>query len=187
MLSKEPAVGKSKVIGIVSVFSALIAVSTILVIPLPPPLGEFTWSPPIYMALSVLAGPWPTFFATALGSFVGESTNVAIRGFPPIYALGIVWARAPEALFIGWARKKDRTTLAVVMGLATVYETIAFLLPDWVFYTYGLFGYGSPVDVGTGFVTALPDILTIFDVVYVPVAFAIIKAASPAFKRLGFH
>ena len=73
------------------------------------------------------------------------------------------------------------------MGLATVYETIAFLLPDWVFYTYGLFGYGSPADVGTGFVTALPDILTIFDVVYVPVAFAIIKAASPAFKRLGFH
>ncbi|TLX93507.1 MAG: hypothetical protein E6K96_09320 [Thaumarchaeota archaeon] len=187
MLSEEPVVSKNKVIGIISVFSALIAISTILVIPLPQPLGEFTWSPPIYMALSVLAGPWPAFFATALGSFVGESTNVAIRGFPPIYALGIVWARAPEALFIGWARKKDRTTLVVVMGLATVYETIAFLLPDWVFYTYGLFGYGSPVNVGTGFVTALPDILTIFDVVYVPVAFAIIKAASPAFKKLGFR
>jgi uncharacterized membrane protein len=187
MLSEEPVLSKSRVIAIISAFSALIALSTILVIPLPQPLGEFTWSPPIYMALSVLAGPWPAFFATALGSFVGESTNVAIRGFPPIYALGIVWARAPEALFIGWARRKDRTTLAVVMGLATVYETVAFLLPDWMFYTYGLFGYGSPRNIGDGFVLALPDILTIFDVVYVPVAFAIIRAAFPAFKRLGFR
>ena len=187
MLSEVPAISKSKFIGLISVFSALIAVSTILVIPLPYPLYEITWSPPIYMALSVLAGPWAAFFAVAVGSFVGESVNVATRGGPPIFALGIVWARAPEALFIGWARKKDRTTLAVVMGLATVYETIAFLLPDWAFYTYGLFGYGSPVDVGAGFLAALPDILTIFDVVYVPVAFAIIRAASPAFKRLGFR
>ncbi len=167
-------------------FSALIAVSTILAIPLPPPLYEITWSPPIYMALSVLAGPWPAFVAIALGSFVGEGVNVATRGGPPIFALGIVWARAPEALFIGWARKKDRTTLAVVMGLATAYETVAFLVPDWVFYTYGLFGYGSPVDISTGFLAALPDLFTIFDVVYVPVAFAIMKAASPAFKKLGF-
>jgi len=178
---------RSAIFGTISVFAALIAVSTILVIPLPPPLYEITWSPAIYMALAVLAGPWPALLATAVGSFIGEGYNIATRGGPPIFVLGIVWARAPEALFIAWARRKDRVTLAVVMGLATVYETIAFLIPDWFFYSYGLFGYGAPTDVGTGFLAALPDILTIVDVVYIPLAFAIIRGAGPAFKRLGFQ
>lgn len=167
-------------------FSSLVALSTSLAIPLPPPLFEITWSPPIYMALSVLVGPWPAFLATGLGSVVGEGYNVATRGGPPIFVLGILWARAPEALIIGYARKKDGVTLGVIMGLATVYETLAFLIPDWLFYSYGLFGYGSPTNLKTGFLTALPDLLTIVDVVYVPLAFGIIRAAAPAFRRLGF-
>lgn len=176
----------SVLLATIAVFSALIAVGTFFSIPLPPPLYEITWSPAVYFALSVLAGPWPAFVATALGSFIGESFNIAIRGGPPIFVVGIVWARAPEALIIGFLRKKDRLTLAIAMGVATVYETIAFLLPDWMFYTYGLFGYGSPTSLATGFVTALPDILTVVDVIYIPVAFVIIKSAGPAFKRLGF-
>ncbi len=180
-------ISRVKQLGLISVFAALIAISTVAVIPLPPPLYEITWSPPIYMALSVLAGPWPAFLATALGSFIGEGANVATRGGPPIFAAGIVWARAPEALIIGWARGKGRARLATVMGLATLYETAAFFFPDWAFYTYGLFGYGSPVDVVTGFVSAAPDIATLVDLVYIPLAFAIIRGAAPSFKRLGFQ
>ena len=183
---KPPSTHTSVTLGIVAVFSALVALSTSLAIPLPPPLFEITWSPPIYMALSVLVGPWPAFLATGLGSMIGEGYNITTRGGPPIFVLGILWARAPEALIIGYARRKDRTTLAVIMGIATVYETLAFLIPDWLFYTYGLFGYGSPTDLKTGFVTALSDLITIADVIYVPLAFAIIKAAAPAFRRLGF-
>jgi len=177
---------KSRQLAVISVFAALIAVGNILVIPLPPPLYEITWSPPIYMALSVLAGPWPALVATAIGSFAGEGYNIAVRGGPPIYAVGIVWARAPEALIVGWARRKGWKILAVSMVLATVFETVAFLIPDWLFYTYGLFGYGSPVDVVTGFYTALPDVFTLVDLLYIPLAFAIIRGAGPAFKRLGF-
>jgi uncharacterized membrane protein len=177
---------KSKRLGLISVFAASIAISTILVIPLPPPLYEITWSPPIYMALSVLAGPWPALVATALGSFIGESYNIAARGGPPIFIAGIVWARAPEALIIGWARRKGWKILAISMVLATVFETVAFLVPDWLFYTYGLFGYGSPVSSVAGFYTALPDAFTLIDLLYIPIAFAVIRGAGPAFKRLGF-
>jgi ECF-type riboflavin transporter S component len=175
-------------LGVISVFSALIAISTILVIPLPPPLAELTWSPPIYMALSVLAGPWPAFFSTAIGSFLGEFTNVAINGFPPIYAPGIVWARAPEALIIGWARNKAPRTIALAMVAATVFETLAFFFPDWFFYAFGLFGYGTNnTGLTSGFYAAALDFGTLVDLFYIPVAFAIIRGAAPAFKRLGFQ
>ncbi|MGD0329975.1 MAG: hypothetical protein ABSB40_05955 [Nitrososphaeria archaeon] len=173
-------------LALIIVFSALIAVSTILVIPLPAPIAEITWAPPIYFALSVLAGPWPAFFSTALGSFIGEFYNVSYRGFPFIYAPGIVWARAPEALIIGWARKKKGATLAMVMGLATVYETLAFLIPDWLFYTYGLFGYSHPMSLTAGFYFALPDVLTMVDIIYIPISFVIIRFAKPVFQSMGF-
>jgi hypothetical protein len=71
------------------------------------------------------------------------------------------------------------------MVLATIFETVAFLLPDWAFYTYGLFGYGSPVDVTTGFYTALPDLATLVDIIYIPIVLMIVRFASDPFKRLG--
>jgi hypothetical protein len=117
---------------------------------------------------------------------LGESLNVAFLGWPAIYAPGIVWARAPEALIIGWARKKGVKTLAAAMVAATVFETFAFFFPDWLFFTYGLFGYSSPQTVVKGFIAASPDFLTMLDLVFIPVAFVLIRAARPAFRRLGF-
>lgn len=180
-------VGPSMNLAVVIVFSSLIALGTFLSIKLPEPIGEITWAPPVYMALSVLAGPWPSLAATAIGSFAGESLNVAYLGWPAIYAPGIVWARAPEALIIGWARKRGTRTLVASMVLATVFETLAFFFPDWAFYTYGLFGYGNPTTVALGFGAASPDFLTMLDLAFIPVALVLIRAARPAFRRLGFE
>lgn len=181
----------SKDLAVVAVFSSLIALGTFLSIKLPPPLGEITWSPPIYMALSVLAGPMVGVEAVSIGSFVGESLNVAYLGWPAIYAPGIVWARAPEALIIGWARKRGAKTLVASMVGATVFETLAFFFSDWAFYTYGLFGYVCPNGSGCGgiytaYVAASPDFLTMLDLAFIPVALLIIKAARPSFRRLGY-
>jgi riboflavin transporter FmnP len=173
-------------LAVIAIFAAVIAVGTILSIPLPPPLYEITWSPAIYLALSVLVDPWTAFSAIAIGSFLGETYGIATRGGPAIFIAGIVWARAPEALIISWARKKGLKSIVLAMVLATVYETVAFFVPDWLFYTYGLFGYGSPTDVVTGFYAASADFLTIVDLVYIPIAIAIIRYAGPTFKRLGF-
>ncbi|MGD0478110.1 MAG: hypothetical protein ABSB29_08090 [Nitrososphaerales archaeon] len=177
----------SVALAVIIVFSALIAISTFLSIKLPEPLGEITWAPPIYMALSVLAGPSTGFEAIAVGSFLGESLNVAWLGWPAIYAPGIVWARAPEALIVGWARKRGTKTLVASMVLATVFETLAFFFPDWLFYTYGLFGYGSPSSVTTGFYAAVPDFLTLLDLLYIPLALVLVRVARPSFRRLGFN
>ncbi|MDV3244041.1 MAG: hypothetical protein LYZ66_02550 [Nitrososphaerales archaeon] len=184
-LVSKPA--RSIVLGVVVIFSALIAVGTILSIPLPFPLYEITWAPAIYMALSVLAGPLPSLAATALGSFIGESYNIATRGGPPIFIAGIVWARAPEALIISWARNRRPRTIALAMVLGTIYEALAFFFPDWLFYAYGIFGYGNDnVGITSGFYAASFDFATFLDLLYIPVAFAILRGARPAFRRLGF-
>lgn len=174
-------------LSVVIVFSSLIALGTFLSIKLPTPLGEITWAPPIYMALSILVGPWTSFTATAVGSFLGESLNVAYLGWPAIYAPGIVWARAPEALIIGWARRKGAKVWVAAMAGATVFETLMFFFPDWLFYTYGVFGYGSPTTTSLAFGYALPDLLTMLDLAFIPVALLIVRVARPAFRRLGYE
>lgn len=185
MAQKVPP-GVSTRLAVVAAFSALIALGTIISIPLPAPLYEITWSPAVYFALAVLADTGTAFSATAVGGFLGEAYNVAFKaGGSPIYPFGMVWARAPEVLIIAWARNKSGKTLAISMALATVYETAAFFFPDWAFYSLGLFGYGNPTGMATGFYAALPDVFTMVDLVYIPVAFAIIRAARPAFSRLG--
>jgi hypothetical protein len=179
--------GKSVVLAVVAVFSALIAVGTVISIPLPPPLYELTWSPAIYFTLAVLVDSWTAFDATAIGGFLGEAFNVAFKGGgSPIYPFGIVWARGPEVFIIAWAKNKSPRALALAMAGATVFETLAFFFPDWAFYYYGLFQYGTPTGIYTAFTYAVSDFGTLLDLLYIPVAFILIRQARPAFKRLGF-
>jgi uncharacterized membrane protein len=185
--SRESKPAPSKRLAFVAIFSALVAVCTIIAIPLPQPVAEITLAPAIYFALAVLVDKWDAFAATAIGGFAGELFNITTRGGSPIYPFGMVWARAPEVLIIAWAAKKSKKMLALSMVLATVYETFAFLVPDWVFYVYGYFGYGNPMDVYSALSLALLDLATFADLVYIPVAFLIIAAAGPAFRRLGYR
>ncbi len=175
-------------LALVSVFSALVAVCTIVALPLPPPVFEITLAPAVYLALAALANKWDALAATAIGGFAGELFNIATKaGGSPIYPFGMVWARAPEVLIVAWAAKRGGRTLALAMAAATVYETFAFLVPDWLFYTYGLFGYGSPTDIYSGLALALPDLATLADLAFIPIAFAVIAAAGPTFRRIGYH
>src|SRR5947208_7032133 len=106
-------------LALISGFSALVAVGTMISIPLPQPVFEITLAPAIYFALAVLADKWDVFAATAIGGFVGELFNISTRGGSPIYPFGMVWARAPEVLIIAWAAKKGKRTLAIAMVVAT--------------------------------------------------------------------
>jgi len=164
----------------------LIAIGTFFSIPLPAPLYEITWSPAIYLALSAMVDIPTSASAIAVGSFIGEAVNVSVKGGSPIYPFGMLWARVPEAFIVGWARNRGAKTMAGAMVVATVFETLAFFLSDWLFYAYGLFQYGSPMSATAAMVTAAIDFGTMVDLAYIPVAFGIIKEAGPAFKRLGF-
>jgi hypothetical protein len=178
---------KSMRLALVAVFSSVIAVCTIIAVPLPPPLYEITLAPAVYLALAALVDRWDAFSATAIGGFVGELFNISTRGGSPIYPFGMVWARGPEALIVAWAATRGRRTLAWAMVAATVYETLAFFFSDWLFYAYGLFQYGSPQGVYGALVLASYDFGTLLDLAFIPVAFALIGAAGPTFRRLGYR
>jgi len=188
----QPGPPRSRVLATIAVFSALIALGTVLSIPLPPPLYEITWSPPIYLALAALVDPATAFDATAMGGFIGEAFNVAYRGGgSPIYPFGMVWARGPEVFIVAWAKRRGQKALAIAMAAATIFETLAFFFPDWAFYNYGLFGYVC----NSGSVCSSPfaalgaasgDLFTLVDIAFIPVALLIIRAARPSFRRLGF-
>ena len=181
----------SLTLAVTAVFAALIALGTLIIVPLPKPLAELTLAPAIYLALAVLSDRWTAFGATAIGSFIGETINGTLYGYPLIYSFGIVWARAPEVIIVGWARRRGTKALVIAMVGATVFETMAFFLSDWAFYNYALFGYvcnsgsacASPLDA---YASASIDLLTLLDVLFIPVALLIIRAAAPAFKRLGY-
>lgn len=177
----------AKKLAVVAIFSALIAIGTIISIPLPQPLYELTWSPAIILALAVLVDSATAFDATAIGSFVGEAVNIGFRGGSPIYPFGIVWARAPEVFIVAWAKGKGARTLVLAMAAATIFETMAFFLSDWAFYAFGLFQYGSPTDVASAFWVASVDFGTLLDLAFIPVALVLIRAARPAFRRIGFN
>jgi len=178
---------RSTTLAVIAVFSALITVGTVVAIPLPFPLYEITFSPPIYLALAAMVDSYTAFDATAIGGFLGEAINISFRGGSPIYPFGMVWARAPEVFIVAWARKKGERTLALAMAAATVFETLAFFFPDWAFYLYGLFQYGSPTNITTAFLYAAPDFGTLVDLAFIPVAILIIRRAAPAFRRLGYE
>jgi len=177
---------KSSRLALVAVFSSVIALCTIIAVPLPPPLYEITLAPAVYLALAALVDKWDALSATAIGGFVGELFNISTRGGSPIYPFGMIWARGPEALIVAWAATRGRKTLVGAMVAATIYETLAFFFPDWLFYTYAVFGYS--VGAGqTALGLALFDFGTLLDLAFIPVAFVIITAAGPTFRRLGYR
>ena len=180
-------VKRSTTLAVIAVFSALITIGTVAAIPLPFPLYEITLSPPIYLALAALVDTGTAFDATVIGGFLGEAINISFRGGSPIYPFGMVWARGPEVFIVAWARNKGEKTLAWAMAAATVFETLAFFFPDWLFYLYGLFQYGSPTDVYTAFGYAAFDFGTLVDLAFIPVAILIIRRAKPSFRRLGYE
>lgn len=163
-----------------------------IAIPLPKPLAELTLAPAVYLALAALTDKWTAFNAIAIGSFLGETLNGVIYGYPFIYSFGIVWARAPEAFIVYWARNKGTRVLVAAMVVATVFETLAFFFSDWAFYAYGVFGYVCNnglvcTNVWDAYGAASLDLLTMLDVLFIPVALVIMRAARPSFRRLGFE
>ena len=175
----------SLLVAQIASFSALIAAgTTVLRIPAPPPLFEITLAPVFYLAISVLFPRRVSFWSTAIGSAIGEAINVAVYGGFPIYVTGIIWARAPEALIVHRFRKGSLKVLIISMILATIYETLAFFLPDWLFYSLALFSYSDvgPQGLAGGFASAFSDLFTMVDLVWIPLAIGAVVAVRKAFR-----
>ncbi len=197
---KLPAEGPALTIARIGAFSALVAVGTILSnllfgLPLPPPLSEITVAPAFYMTIAVLFSRRIGFWSTLIGSAVGETINIFIFGeaagiFALTYVPGIILARAPEALIIFRFRRGTLRQLAAGMGVATVYETLVYFVIDWPVYALTAFYCTQQPCSSSGFVggfwLAALDFGTLIDLVWIPVALALIVAARRAFNMQFF-
>jgi hypothetical protein len=197
---KPRATAPALTIARIGAFSALVAVGTILSNVLfgftfPPPLSEITVAPAFYMALAALFPRRVSFWATLIGSAVGETINIFVFGeaagiLALTYIPGIILARAPESLIIFRFRNKTVGYLAKGMILATVFETVVFFLIDWPVYSLTAFYCPQIPCASSGFVTgfyyAAFDFGTLIDLVWIPVALSLIVAARRSFKTQFF-
>ncbi len=188
--------GPALKIAQIASFSALIAIGTVLSnilfgITLPYPLYEINAAPAFYLSIAVLYPRRISFWSAAIGSAVGETVNL-VYGGTPVFALsfvpGILLARAPETLIVNRFREKKVNWLAFSMAIATAYEAIVFFLIDWPIYSFTLF-YGCPPNppctapgIVGGLVLAAPDLVTVVDLLWIPVAFLLVFAVRRAFN-----
>lgn len=150
-------------LAMTSVMSALIAVTTMVAIPMPPPLSTITLAPVAIFVVGILMGPLPALVSSALGSglgFLGGASMGTINvppGFFSIFLVGIVVARGPMGFTVGLLRKVD-VILAMVMGVLV--ETTIFFVMDWYLF---------------GFSIALTTLGTLIDLVFVSVGYFVIR------------
>ncbi len=144
--------------------SALIAVTTIIAIPLPPPLSTVNLAPVIIFAVSILLGPTMGITSTAIGCSIGYLAGTSLGtilvppGFLYVYLVGLVVARGPMASVAGVLRKKSEVA-GMILGVTI--ETFVFFAID-----FSLFGLA----------VAVFDFGTFVDLAFVPVTFAILIA-----------
>jgi hypothetical protein len=143
------------------------------------------------LAIAALFSRRVSFWATLVGSAVGETMNIFLFGEAPgafalTYIPGIILARAPEALIVYRFRNRSLRLLALGMALATVFETVVFFIIDWFVYSSTAF-YCPQTPCGssgilTGFVLASFDFGTLIDLGWIPLALVLVVAARRAFN-----
>jgi uncharacterized membrane protein len=162
---KEPETGsQAKKVALTSILAALTAVTTITAVPLPPPLSTITLAPVIIFVSAILIGPSGGLVSSIIGSTVGYVAGTTIGtissagGLYYWYLFGIAFARGPMGLSVGLLRKKNEI-IAMISGV--VVETLLFFALD----VYLI-----------GFWVALADFGTLVDLVFVPIALAVLVA-----------
>jgi len=155
-------------LALTAVMSALIAVMTMLALPMPPPLSTITVAPIAIFVTSILMGPWIGLIAAAIGSGLGFLAGASVGtinvpgGYLYVFLWGIVVARGPMGCGVGILRKADVVT-AMIAGV--LIETVIFFVADWYLF---------------GFEVALITLGTLIDLVYVPVSYEVLRGLRKA-------
>ncbi|MDR0373156.1 MAG: hypothetical protein LBI79_06325 [Nitrososphaerota archaeon] len=153
---------KTQKTALTAVMSALIAITTMIAIPLPPPLSTINIAPVIIFTVSILLGFKIGMAATAIGCAVGYLAGVSTGaivippGFLYIYLVGLIAARTPMAFIAGALRQKSEH---VGMTLGVIVEVMIFFAID-----FALFGIAF----------AVFDFAVFIDLVFIPVTFIVI-------------
>jgi uncharacterized membrane protein len=153
-------------LAMTAVMSALIAVTTMTAIPMPPPLSTLNFAPIIIFVVGILMGPVPALVSSSIGSALGFLAGASIGsiivppGFMGIFLLGIVVSRGPMGATVGLLRKVNE---AAAMVIAVLVETAIFFFLDWSLF---------------GFEVALITLGTLVDLVFVPIGYGVVKVVK---------
>ena len=151
-------------LAMTAVMSALIAVTTMVAVPMPPPLSTITLAPVAIFVAGILMGPLPALVASIFGSGLGfiGGANIGTINVPPgffsIFLIGIIVSRGPMGFTVGLLRKVD---IILAMSIGVLAETLIFFVLDWYLF---------------GFSVALITLGTLLDLIFVPVGYLVIKA-----------
>jgi uncharacterized membrane protein len=162
-------------IALLTVMTALTVVTNLIMVPMPQPLAEYDLSPVMIYSLGILMDPLLALISIALAMGIGVGYKVALYGFPPIFIIGAMLVRGLEAGLISylvrWREQKEFKTITIAeiaaMVIGAVWETVGFYTLDWY-----LFGPGL----------AQIDLLTIVDVVFIPIAVAVVALVRRSYK-----
>ena len=163
-----PSTRASLKLAFTAVMSALIAVTTMIAIPMPPPLSTITLAPIAIFITAILMGPWIGLVATAIGSGLGFlagasiGTIAVLPAFFYVFLGGIIIARSPMGFGVGLLRK---TNELAAMTVGVLIETVIFFVADWYLF---------------GFAIALITLGTLVDLVYVPITYGILQGLRKA-------
>jgi len=155
-------------LALTAVMSALIATTTMIALPMPPPLSTITLAPIAIFATGILMGPWIALVSSTIGSGIGFLAGANIgtiwvpTGYLYVFLWGIIIARAPMGFIVGLLRKTDEI---VAMTVGVLVETVIFFVADWYLF---------------GFSVALITLGTLIDLVYVPISYSVIKGLRKA-------
>mgnify|MGYP006289201361 CR=1 FL=1 len=181
---------ESREISSIAIFTALMVLLNILLIPVPQPLQFFGFAPVLIYFSGILLKPKRAFLICALGSVIGQFLASVILGdfaFLPLYLLGAFVARGLEGLFISLletnlVRKKELS----VKKRYFIEIIILIIGCTWEVYGYWLVGgpywlilYGTPLEFSL-FVWYLPVFI---DLISIPIAMPTIIAARKAFQQ----
>jgi len=170
---------KSSKIAFISVMSALTALMSLILIPMPKPLAEYDLSPILIYAFGVLTNPLVAGLIIGIGEGIGTTIATINFGWPLVFIPGAIIVRGFEAVLISYIsqrfRPKDNATISkgeiIALVIGVIWETLGFTIADVI-----LFGPGM----------AMITLLTIVDAVYIPIAIPLIIYIRKTFNIYRF-
>jgi len=173
---------RSKMIALSGILSAVVAVLTFIIIPVPPPVGGFDSSSILILSLPILLGPELGTIIVCIGEFVGTVFLVGVGLGFMYYIPGIVAVRGAEAYFVGKIARpralgrpggKGRELFAATIG--PIWETFGFVVANY--YLFYLIGGPAMIPI-----YVFPLFLTLIDLIWVVPAMVLIQAVRKWIK-----
>jgi hypothetical protein len=164
-------------LALFAVMTAVTVVANLIMVPMPQPLAEYDASPVLIYTLGVLMDPLLSGLTVAAAMGIGVGYKMVTFGFPPVFVIGAMFVRGIEAALISilvrWRKGSAPKTVSrweiAAMGIGCVWETFGFLSLD-------VFLFGPAM--------AMIDIATLVDLIFIPVAVAVVAAVR---SRLGIN